>query len=166
MARVSLLINDPTNRLTLKAILEADGHEIVTAGPDVVIAGNPVSALEHARDLPTLVLANAGEIRHAVAAMRQGVYGYLFVPLQPGEAGIMVERALRFARPAEAAAGSSDVPRETTVEAAEAQLILDTLRQCRNNKSKTARLLGIGRNTLWRKLRKIKSAQSERRDSI
>ena len=82
--------------------------------------------------------------------MRQGVFGYLFVPFQPGEAPLMVERALEEYRPKPEP--SKDL---VTLEEAEARHILAVLRHCKNNRAKAARMLGIGRNTLWRKLKKL-----------
>ncbi len=37
----------------------------------------------------------------------------------------------------------------------ESDHILDVVRQCKGNRAKAARLLGVGRNTLWRKLKQI-----------
>ncbi|MBW7865591.1 MAG: hypothetical protein GX580_11895 [Candidatus Hydrogenedens sp.] len=86
--------------------------------------------------------------------MRAGVYGYVFVPFVPGEAELMVGRALAWA-------GRGMVERETeALERREMPLsqverghIERVLRECRGNQAEAARLLGIGRNTLWRKLR-------------
>ena len=153
MPRVQLDIDDPTNHLTLKTILEADGHEVVRERPELVVADASSKAVRYAESVPTLVLARAGEIRDAVGAMRRGVFGYLFVPFQPGEAGIMMQRALASHGPnvqAEAA------PPLMTIAESEARLIRATLRQCKNNQTEAARILGIGRNTLWRKLKKLK----------
>ncbi|MBI5091051.1 MAG: helix-turn-helix domain-containing protein [Candidatus Hydrogenedentes bacterium] len=36
--------------------------------------------------------------------------------------------------------------------------IRSVLRQCKNNQGKAAQVLGIGRNTLWRKLKRAKSS--------
>jgi DNA-binding NtrC family response regulator len=87
--------------------------------------------------------------------MRQGVYGYLFVPFQPGEAGIMVQRAAQWRTGVSPRPAPETPPVMGTAEA-EARLILDALRQCKNNHTRAARLLGIGRNTLWRKLKRIR----------
>lgn len=153
MVRVQLDIDDPTNHLTLKTILEAGGHEVVRERPEVVVADASAKAVHYAESVPTLVLARAGEIRDAVEAMRRGVFGYLFVPFQPGEAGIMVQRAL-------ASRGSNMqaevAPPLMTIAESETRLIRATLRQCKHNQSQAARILGIGRNTLWRKLKKLK----------
>jgi len=168
MARVQLILADPANRLTLKTILEAEGHVVVDQDPDVVITEDPETAAESARQRPTLVLASAGGVRDAVAAMRNGVHGYLFVPFQPGEAGLMVERAARAGTPggpADAAVPASDSDwTPMTLEEVETRHILATLRRCRHNQSQAARILGIGRNTLWRKRKKIREAKTDDSD--
>ncbi len=164
MVRVQLVIDDPASRLTLKTILEAEGHLVVEESPEVLIADNPTAAAKYAKAQPTLVLASASGIRDAVAGMRQGVYGYLFVPFQPGEAGIMVERAAQSRIPARssmAAEFGEDSVDSTpmTLEEMEARYILAAIRRCRSNRSKAARVLGIGRNTLWRKLKRIQESK-------
>jgi DNA-binding NtrC family response regulator len=156
MARVQLLIDDPASRLTLRAILEADGHQVVAEAADVVVTDDRATAVRRAKRQPCLVLAKASEVRQAVDAMRQGVFGYLFVPFQPGEATMMVRRAIQWhaavSRGIAAAAPETEV---TRIADAEARLIIETLRRCKNNQTEAARILGIGRNTLWRKLRKL-----------
>ena len=154
MTRVQLDIHDPPNRLTLRAILMADGCEIVTDDPEVVITDDFLKAGEYAQRGPCLVLARAAEIREAAALMRRGVYGYIFVPFQPGEAGIMVQRAAQW-RTAASPRSAPETPAVTGIAEAEARLIQGALRQCKNNHTRAARLLGIGRNTLWRKLKRI-----------
>jgi len=152
--RVLLDIADQTTKLTLHAMLEKDGHLVVSANPDVIIAGEARGAVVHAQSKPTLLLSSMADIPEAVRAMRRGVYGYVFLPLQPGEAGLMVERAV-------ASAGipvRNEPAQGGTINDAESRLILATLRQCKYNRTKAARALGIGRNTLWRKLKKIKAA--------
>ena len=47
-----------------------------------------------------------------------------------------------------------------TLEEVETRHILATLRRCRHNQSEAARILGIGRNTLWRKRKKIREARA------
>lgn len=158
MARVRLEVADPPNRITLKMVLEQAGHEVVEDGEMVVICDNQnhaIAAVKHAR---VLLLAAPKEIPAAVHAMREGVYGYISLPLQPGEAEIMVSRAL------EGPSAGTEAPLQT-LEEAEEVLILDTLRRCRQNQAETARVLGIGRNTLWRKLKRIKSRQGVAEDS-
>ncbi len=164
MAKIALYVANLPNRMTLKAMLEAEGHQITDVDPDCVIADTPARALEHARRVPTLVLAAASGIADAVQAMRQGVYGYVFVPLQPGEAPLMVRRALQdramaAMRPAEAQ------QENLTLAEAERRFILETLRRCKYNQARAARMLGIGRNTLWRKLKQMRLGQMEDGDA-
>ncbi|MBX3176549.1 MAG: hypothetical protein KF886_04250 [Candidatus Hydrogenedentes bacterium] len=159
MALIGLHIGDPANRLTLKAMLELEGHRTVDgdAGASLLITDDIERAPGRVGpDTIVLVLSTSEEIGRAVAAMREGVYGYIFLPFQPGEAGIMVQRALN------AIAGERPVSaaRETglqRLEEVESQHILAVLRRCKNNQAKAARVLGIGRNTLWRKLKKIET---------
>jgi len=154
MASIALHIRDGANRITLEMMLRAAGHVIVPDGGDAAITDHPVRAVREARERPALVLAAAGDIAAAVDAMRRGVYGYIFVPFQPGEAALMVERALGggktpvIAVAANAAAASLDDAEKKHIEA--------VLRACRGNRAEAARRLGIGRNTLWRKLKRYR----------
>jgi DNA-binding NtrC family response regulator len=138
----------------LRALLEADGHRMDDAEPEVILTDDFAEAPRFAKTTPTLVLAGAGNIRDAVAAMAQGAYGYIFVPLQPGETEIMVRRA------AGAALAAEEPPLRTMAEV-EAEHILMTLRRCKNNKAEAARVLGLGRNTLWRKLKQIEQSRHD-----
>jgi len=158
MAKIALHVNHVPDRITLKVMLEANGHRIVTEEPDAVISDTPAQAIEEARERASLLLANAGGIADAVKAMRQGVYGYIFVPMQPGEAVLMLQRALdarSLGRPEAKTTAGHDNPK---LEEAENRYILDVLEKCKHNQSKAARILGIGRNTLWRKLKHMKKS--------
>ena len=159
MGTIAFHIDNPANRMTLKVMLEAEGHTVLADAPDapVFITDDTERAMDHvAQDTVVLVLSTAEELPNTVQAMRHGVYGYIFLPFQPGEAGLMVQRALASLE------GSTEAPSSTngpipTLESVEADHILETLRRCKNNQAKTARVLGIGRNTLWRKLKKIET---------
>jgi len=159
MALIGFHIEDPAIRMTLKLMLEAEGHTIVDGdrGAPLLITDDLHWAVGHVSAAEAvLVLSPAEHLSAAVQTMRQGVFGYIFLPFLPGEAGLMVQRAL--AR----SAGAPSRADETTgtirsLESVEAAHILDTLRRCKNNQARAARLLGIGRNTLWRKLKKIQT---------
>lgn len=153
MARVQLTINDPAHRLTLRAMLEAAGHRVVESDPDVVVTDDIPRAVELAKKWPTLAMAGTAQVREAVTAMRQGVYGYVHVPLQPGEADVLVCRAAS-ERP------RPEKPELVPLEEVEARHIDAVLRYCKGNKAEAARILGIGRNTLWRKLKKRARART------
>jgi len=148
MADVCLDIGNPINRLTLKVMLERDGHAIAAGAADVVITDDLRGAVDSAARAPTLVLVDVAHVPEAVEAMRKGVFGYILLPFQPGEADVMIRRAMS----ASAAPDAADMPVLSLAEA-ERRHILDTLRRCSYNRAEAARLLGIGRNTLWRKLR-------------
>jgi len=46
------------------------------------------------------------------------------------------------------------------LEDVEMEHILRVLKKCKNNQAKAARMLGIGRNTLWRKLKELGMAEA------
>jgi DNA-binding NtrC family response regulator len=157
MARVLLDIDDMVNQTTLEAMLRAAGHEVVGVNPEVRVTDDPLRAIHLAREGPVLVLAAASGLRAAIAAMRQGVHGYIFLPFQPGEADLMVRRATH-AAPEDPAA-----PMET-LSRVEERHIREVLRRCKGNRARAAKILGIGRNTLWRKLRAMDSARRDGED--
>lgn len=168
MAQIGFHIADPAIRMTLKVMLEAEGHQIVEEAVDLplLISDDSIWATEQVGPETTvLLLSNAEHLPAALRAMRAGVYGYIFLPFQPGEAGIMVQRALAQQEGDSPAAPQREEPFRT-LEDVEAEHIVDTLRRCKNNQAKTARVLGIGRNTLWRKLKKIETVQRVTRHDV
>lgn len=159
MALIGLHINDPADRMTLKAMLEVDGHRVLEGdlGTPLLITDD----LEHAAErvsprTSVLVVCASDDVGRAVQAMRNGVYGYISRPFLPGEAGLMVQRTLgaQHAEPGEGGVREGPMRR---LEEVESDHILQVLRRCKNNQAKAARILGIGRNTLWRKLKKIET---------
>jgi len=71
---------------------------------------------------------------------------------------LMLESAL--GDPASANMGDPGQDWTLTLAAVEQRHILNTLASCGNNKVETARLLGIGYNTLWRKLKQYRVAEA------
>ncbi|MDK1020362.1 MAG: helix-turn-helix domain-containing protein [Candidatus Hydrogenedentes bacterium] len=153
MARVRLEIEDTAQHMTLKAMLEAEGHTIAPEDPEVVFNDSIEGALSKPAGVPTIVLATASQISDAVRAMQKGVWGYLFVPLRAGEAGLMVQRALAAQARGEVKQADA-VEAMRTLEQVELDYIREVVRACKHNQARAARVLGIGRNTLWRKLKK------------
>ncbi len=160
VANVVLYIDDMTHALTLRALLEAGGHRVVPEPAQVVVTDQTARAVREASERPTLLVSGASDLPAAVKAMQAGVFGYIFVPFVPGEAALMVERALAAHQTAPDVTTSGPPVADDgwpTLDDVEMQHILTTLRRCKNNHSKTARVLGIGRNTLWRKLKRLRS---------
>jgi DNA-binding NtrC family response regulator len=145
MIRVALHIVDPAERLLLLTVLERAGFTVEDAAADVVIEDDCEAAVRWAETAPTLVVCPVSGIPQAVEAMGRGVWGYILQPLQKGEAELMVRRAVNAGAPA---APFSPRP----LAEVELEHILAVVRACNGNRAKAARLLGIGRNTLWRKL--------------
>jgi len=152
MARVALIIDDARNKITLKAILESKGNIIDNDKFEVVFTDKYDVARKFCQDYPVIVLATASQITSAVELMKLGVFGYIFVPFQPDEANIMVERAIVYWK------GSGrpvDEFRTKTLREVEMEYVRKVYAECGFCKQETARRLGIGRNTLWRKLKQL-----------
>lgn len=151
MATVQLLLDDPAQALTLRTILEADGISVGAGSPDAIITDSPRRAIEVAQQWPTIIICATSGLRQAVDVMHQGVFGYVLTPFQPGEAPIMVRRALEWSgRDKQTRTMGEDL---RPLREVEKEYIQHVLRQCKHNQAKAARILGIGRNTLWRKLK-------------
>jgi len=165
MARIALQVDDAPTALTLKALLEAAGHTITTGevGTDLTIADSTDRALGALSQGPALVLAKLNDVPEALESMRAGVYGYILLPFQPGEARLMVDRALTAA--VDPGPNPSAAVEMVSLEEIETRHILAVLRECKFNQARTARVLGIGRNTLWRKLKKIEHAKEATGDA-
>jgi DNA-binding NtrC family response regulator len=160
MTTIFLSINDTTLRITLKLILEAEGHGIVSDVADARVQFVEASDWRNS-DLdrvPTILVASAGEIPDAVDAMSAGAWGYIFVPLQPHEACMAVARALGQSGGLSAETSLSDL---RTMESVEFEHIALAVRLCNGNQAKAARALKIGRNTMWRKLKKMEKRKSD-----
>lgn len=146
MARIRYAINDPVQRMTLKAMLDAEGHLASEQDAEVTFTDDIAHASELAVKSAVIVLATVSDVPTAVDAMRKGVFGYILIPFQRGEAGMMVQRALT----------GTSAPIEvdlSPLHVVEQRHIESVLRHCRGNRVEAARVLEIGRNTLWRKLK-------------
>lgn len=148
MGRITLDIDDGANRMLLRALLTAAGHEIVQDEGHILLTDRASVAVARGKEGPVLLLSSVGDVPDAVRAMEQGVFGYLLTPLQPGEAQVMVRKALATGAPTE-----QGTLQMRSLAEVERDHVLQVLRACKHNQAEAARVLQIGRNTLWRKLR-------------
>lgn len=160
MVTIALFIQDTTQRVTLKILLEAEGHVIVSRSGDAQVQ---FADMHSCRELdllstPTILIASASDIPGAVEAMSVGAWGYIFIPFQPHEAALAVKRVLAGDTPSNTEITLSELQ---TMEEVEFEYIELALRLCNGNQAKAARALKIGRNTLWRKLRKMEQLKSD-----
>ncbi|MCC6145524.1 MAG: hypothetical protein IT368_17085 [Candidatus Hydrogenedentes bacterium] len=153
MARIALYINDLAQRLTMKTLLEADGHTMVAEAPDLAVFDQPQAAAEAAESVPAVLLAPGHLSEDAVRALAQGVRHVIHVPLVPGEATLVVRRVAEQDGGAGPSGNGAGWP---SMDQVEREHILNTIRHCKSNYTRAAKLLGIGRNTLWRKLNRYR----------
>ena len=113
--------------------------------------------------VPVIVLTDCASVEHAVTAMKAGAVDYVSKPVTPQRLQRAVEQALDFARaqrvsetPGVAAAApalpASVVLTSLNIDEAERALILRALEVTKNNRTRTAQLLGISVRTLRNKL--------------
>ena len=134
-----------------------------------------LSLLERERhDVPVIVLTDCASIEHAVTAMKAGAIDYIPKPVKPQQLQLAVEQAIDFARRQRAtempgrqltaigAAGhgtaAAPIPpgavvlTSLNIDEAERALIVRALEVTKNNRTRTAQLLGISVRTLRNKL--------------
>lgn len=158
MVTILLEIRDLPNQMTLKSLIEAAGHRVETILPewDVAIVDTRLRAETLAREGPVLLVTSMADRSDTAKSLRAGVFGTLLTPFEPTEVAVTLQRAIRShagtARPNSPYDFSGQL---VSLERMESQYILEVLRRCKNNQAEAARVLDIGRNTLWRKLKKI-----------
>ena len=134
-----------------------------------------VSLLERERHhVPVIVVTDCASIERAVAAMKAGAIDYIPKPVKPQQVQLAVEQAIEFARRQRAtetprrqltaigAAGHGTAPApippgavvltSLNIDEAERALIVRALEVTKNNRTRTAQLLGISVRTLRNKL--------------
>ena len=113
--------------------------------------------------VPVIVLTDCASVEHAVTAMKAGAVDYVSKPVTPQQLQRAVEQALDLARaqrasetPGIAAAApapsASVVLTSLNIDEAERALIVRALEVTKNNRTRTAQLLGISVRTLRNKL--------------
>lgn len=170
--RILVVDDDEVFRERLAASLRRRGHEVLTAAglaetmdilpvfhPDCAVIDlrlDGESGLVVARalrealpDAKVLVLTGYGSIATAVDAMRLGAVDYLSKPADTDQ----IEAALFGVAPETDAVTESAGP-VPSLERVEWEHMQRVLRDCGGNISATARMLGIERRTLQRKLQK------------
>ena len=107
-------------------------------------------------DVPVIVLTDCASIEHAVTVIRAGAIDYISKPVNPTQLQLAVTRALDLTRRRRATAtpNSADavVLTSLNIDEAERALILRALEVTKNNRTRTAQLLGISVRTLRNKL--------------
>jgi two-component system response regulator RegA len=104
---------------------------------------------------PVVVLTGFGSIATALEAVRCGACDYLTKPADPDR----ILAALHGERPARSANPKETPPETPSLDRVEWEHIQRVLAECDGNVSHTARLLGLDRRTLQRKLGKYPPAR-------
>ncbi|MFA7692089.1 MAG: hypothetical protein GX117_01155 [Candidatus Hydrogenedentes bacterium] len=154
--KVCLHVQDPALRTTLSVIYKVAGFRVSDLTPAVLVTDDLFEARQTAASIPTLLLTPVSAISEAVNAMKEGVLGYIMLPLVGEEAVLMVKRALALAP-----LSDSPLEKDDALDVMEKKHILKVLKSCKGNQTRAAKRLGIGRNTLWRKLNRYSEENQE-----
>src|SRR4030095_15423503 len=104
-------------------------------------------------NLPVVVVTAFGSIDAAVTAMRAGAYDFVTQTLDLDTIGLVLERAVEnHELRTELDALRRVISELLPLEEVERRYIACVIEACAGNKSKAARILGIGRKTLYRHL--------------
>lgn len=142
---VSALVSQLATAVRLPSLKDMAEH--IPAFVGVILAGmsGPERATRFSSEAQQLLIrspwpGNVAELRRTVEFLAHRMPGRI---VRPGDLPSSVRQA-----------GSQ--PRWTMIESAERDAILRALEQCGGNRSKAAEALGIGRTTLYRKLRALR----------
>jgi len=138
---------------------------LVAAEPQGVDSIGRIHELD--ADLPVLALMRGAWSANGSRAVASGAYDYLTEPVDAGKLVTQVRncidhyklalRVRELERQLVAGGGTPAPPQEfESLEELEKRAILDTMHRTGGNVSEAVRRLGIGRTTLYRKLRKYK----------
>lgn len=100
-------------------------------------------------EMPVILISAWGTIPLTVEGMNLGAFDFLTKPWS---------NAVLIAKVKKALSGNKDksaVPSSRTLEEMEREAIADALRRCGGNQSEAARMLGISRQALYRKIQKF-----------
>jgi DNA-binding NtrC family response regulator len=174
-----LHVDESSVGLLLEATLNRAGHRLVSAHNVVealeMLSREPVDLIiyddrtpgltgveflarlqSEQHDVPVIVLTNCASIEHAVTSIKAGAIDYIQKPVQPQQLQLAVEQALAFARGQRT--NEAPIPpgavvlTSLNVDEAERALIVRALEVTKNNRTRTAQLLGISVRTLRNKL--------------
>jgi DNA-binding NtrC family response regulator len=160
MAAIYLDISDAALHLTLSIMLKVEGHQIVETKGDLTISDSFNGALHALKEGPVLMVVSLSQVPEAIMAMEEGVYGYALLPLQPGEIPLMVRRMVDTISLVSSPVTFRHEDEDLSLEKQEKAHILRVLRLCKGNQLQAAKRLGIGRNTLWRKLKRYTAEEN------
>ncbi len=172
--RVLILEQDGNALKVLAAILEQEGFAVISADRmekgleilgrakvDAVVAGAGFAGFEDAAlvqflvgryaEVPLITLTVCGSVREAVRAMAAGAFYYLVNPDDLSLLGQVLDQAV--ARPRTPVGGSAAPEACPTLREMEARAVRQALQKASGNKSQAARLLGVSRKALYKRLR-------------
>jgi DNA-binding NtrC family response regulator len=133
-----------------------------------------IDRIQEIQKIPVIIITAHSDVKTAVATIKKGAYDYIQKPIDPEELLRIVELAISSHQKedssdannhqAEQKIPSIDNLRSSSIHF-EYELILKTLDETNNNKTKAAKILKIDRKTLYNKIAQYEQEKNRRMDT-
>jgi DNA-binding NtrC family response regulator len=133
-----------------------------------------IDRIQEIQKIPVIIITAHSDVKTAVATIKKGAYDYIEKPINPEELLRIVELAISTDQkidgsnntnhPTEQKLPSADNLRSSSIHF-EYELILKTLDETNNNKTKAAKILKIDRKTLYNKIAQYEQEKNRRMDT-
>ena len=184
MARVLAADDDEDVLQAIKQALQFKGHSVLVAASareaialldseevDIVLADIVMPDMDgielcghitkNRPNVAVILITGNADLDLAIASIRAGAYDFLVKPLTADPLFAAIDRAAEHA-PIRSAGAPTEARRAVlSLSEVERRHILETLRTAEGNKTTAAKLLGIDRTTLYRKLHEIESMEPD-----
>lgn len=138
------------------AMVREAGTELVILDMNLTLSTSGQQGLEILRkikvlrpEIPVILISAWGTIPLTVEGMSLGAVDFLTKPWSNAVLVEKVKKALTGSK------GKETAPSSRTLEELERDAVTDALRRCGGNQSEAARMLGISRQALYRKIQKL-----------
>ena len=130
-----------------------------------------IDRIQEIQKIPVIIITAHSDVKTAVATIKKGAYDYIQKPIDPEELLRIVELAINSHQKeenndtqTEQKIPSPDNLRSSSIHF-EYELILKTLDETNNNKTKAAKILKIDRKTLYNKIAQYEQEKNRRMDT-
>ncbi len=184
MAKVLATDDDEDVLQTIKEALQFRGHSVLVAASapealallaneevDIVLADIAMPGMDglelcghitkNRPNVRVIIITGKPNLDVAIASIRAGAYDFLVKPLTADPLFAAIDRADPRRPPGSTGAATEARDAVQSLRELERRHIMETLRKAEGNKTVAARMLGIDRTTLYRKLSEIETTEPD-----
>ncbi len=133
-----------------------------------------IDRIQEIQKIPVIIITAHSDVKTAVASIKRGAYDYIQKPINPEELLRIVELAIQTQEQENSSetqisnTSEPKIPSNANLRSSsihfEYELILKTLDETNNNKTKAAKILNIDRKTLYNKIAQYEQEKNRRMD--